>query len=138
MDKIKKLLVIPVIYHVVLLVVLAALYFSNSPVVANVLTVELMLGAVATPALFALLSVIHAVFHEAKVYDYIYKCLIYLLVIGVLRLVVYVALNGGRIGAIASAVCILVSIGVFTLWDCLFAIVDKFMKKRPGKVKKQK
>lgn len=137
MDKIKKFLIVPVIYHVVLLAVLAVLYFSGSAAVATVLTVELLLGGIATPAFFALLSVIHAVFHDAKVYDYIYKCLAYLAVIGLLRLVVYAVLGGGNVGVMASLACIAVSVGVFTLWDCLFAIVDKLMKKRPGKHKKK-
>ncbi len=134
MDKIKKFLSIPVAYHVALFITLAILHTSASSIM--VMTTDLLLGAIVTPMFMAVLSMAHAIVHEGKVYDYIYTCLIYLIIVGVLRGVVYFLCGGGVPGLAAAGVCLVASVGVFTIWDCLFALSDRMMKKRPGKRRK--
>lgn len=134
MDKIKKFLAIPLCYHIGLFVAFAI--FNGSASSMMLITVDLLLGLVVTPVFFAVLSIMHAIVHEGKVYDYIYNCLAYLAVIGVLRVILYFVFNGGSIGILLALAALVVSVGVFTLWDCIFALTDRMMKKRPGKRRK--
>lgn len=134
MDKIRKFLALPLFYHGGLLVAFAIL--NSTATGMSVMTMELLLGVIVTPVLLAVLSVAHAIAHEGKVYDYIYSALTVLLVISVVRGVVYYVFDGGMVGLLLAAGALVVSVGVFTLWDCLFALTDRMMKKKPGKKRK--
>ena len=134
MDKIKKFLAIPLACHVALFIALAVLH--TNALAMMLITFDLLLGALVTPMYFAVLSMAHAIVHDGKVYDYIYACLIYLAVIGVARGLVYFVCGGALTGVAAAAGCLVISVGVFTLWDCLFALTDRMMKKKPGKKRK--
>lgn len=133
MDKIRKFLSIPLFYHAGLLIAFAIL--NNTAAGMGVMTVELLLGVIVTPVLLAVLSVAHAIVHEGKVYDYIYGALTVLVVTGIVRGVVYFAFDGGKVGLYLALGAFVVSVGVFTLWDCLFALTDRIMKKRPNNKK---
>lgn len=133
MDKIKKFLLLPVAYHVALFITLAILNENMGAMI--ILPLDLVSGAVVTPMFMAVLSIAHAIVHDGKVYDYIYICLIYLAVIGAIRALVYFLCGGGMPGLAAAGVCLVISVGVFTIWDCLFALTDHMLKKRPGKRK---
>lgn len=131
MDKIRKFLSVPLFYHAGLLIAFAVLH--NKATGMGIMTIELLLGVIITPVLLAVLSVAHAIAHEGKVYDYIYSALTVLLATGVVRGVCYFAFDGGKVGLLLALGALVVSVGVFTLWDCLFALTDRIMKKRPNK-----
>lgn len=133
MDKIKKFLFIPIFCHAVLLLGMAVMFFAKENAMLGFFLAEIVCGAAAAPAFLALVSMIHAIYDDAKVYDYIYLCLGELVAIGIVRLGVYALLGGGMIGITVSLASLAISVGVLTLWDCIFALIDRFMKKRPGR-----
>ena len=133
MDKLKKFLFLPLCYHIGLFVAFAIL--NKSATGMSLITVDLLLGLIVTPVLLAVLSIAHAIVHEGKVYDYIYGALMVLIITGVLRGVVYFVFQGGKVGLMLAAVTLGVSVGVFTIWDCIFALTDRMMKKRPNRRK---
>lgn len=133
MDKIKKFLAIPLCWHLGVFVAYA--FLKSSSTAMMLITVDLMLGLVATPVYLAVLSIIHAVIHEAKVYDYIYSCLGVLFATGLVRGAAYLIFGGGSVSLLLAGGVLVVSVGVFTLWDCIFALTDRMMKKRPGRRK---
>ena len=141
MSKLKKLLIVPIVYHVAILGVLLYMSMNYDPklnVVAP-LILDWMLGAIVTPMFFAVISIIHAIVHEGKVYDYIYNCLAYLGIIGLLRCAVYFFIDGITGATLGAAGAILaVSVGVYVLWAALFTLTDHMMKKRPKKRVSQK
>lgn len=134
MDKLKKLLIAPVVYHVIVFI---AMFFLADTNYGMGIVLADVCGVLIAPMFMAIVSMIHAVIHDGKVYDYIYNCLIYLLLIGVIRIGVYFVL-GEVIAVMFAAACIFVAIGVFAIWACLFAFTDRFMKKSPNKKNKKK
>ena len=133
MDKLKKFTALPLCYHALLFVAFAL--FNKSLTAANLIVVDLLLGLIVTPVLLAVLSIAHAIVHEGKVYDYLYSCLGVLAITGVLRGILYFVFQGGKVGLALAAGVLVVSVGVFTIWDCIFALTDRMMKKRPGRKK---
>lgn len=131
MDKLKKLLFIPLLYHLVIFVLMIALSFTPDRNL-NIVRVMLfdMCGVLVMPMFMAVISIIHAILHESKVYDYIYYCLGFLLIIGVARLVIYPLIMDKSMIVVAAG-ALFVSLGVFVIWDCLFALTDRLMKKSP-------
>ncbi len=129
----KKFLALPLCYHIGLFI--AFIILNKSATGMSLVMIDLLLGLIVTPVFLAVLSVAHAIVHEAKVYDYIYTCLGVLLVVGVLRGIVYFAFQGGETGMLLAVGTLVVSVGVFTIWDCIFALTDRMMKKRPNRRK---
>ncbi len=129
----KKFLALPLCYHIGLFI--AFIMLSKSATGMSLVMIDVLLGLVVTPVFLAVLSIAHAIVHEAKVYDYIYNCLAILLIIGVLRGVVYFVFQGGDAGMMLSVGTLVISVGVFTIWDCIFALTDRMMKKRPKRRK---
>lgn len=113
-------------------------FLKNTDINFRLFLTEFVVGAVVTPMLFAVVSVIHAIVHESKVYDYIYYCLGFLGIIALLRLAAYFAIAGinVQIATVAAVVAVL-SIFIFVVWDFLFAVTDHFMKKGPRKKKRR-
>ena len=139
MDKIKKSLFIPVMYHLALIITLCIL--QSKPSSAIITTIELLFGAIVTPMFYAVASIVHAILHEGKVYDYIYYSLAGLGIIGLIRLVAFCVFAGEAIimGVLLALGVFAVSVGIYALWACLFALTDRMMKKRPTrKVNKKK
>lgn len=137
MDKLKKSLIIPAIYHAA--VFIAMIYFRFTKDIELNIVFALVLdfaGVVVGPMFYAVVSIAHAILHDGKVYDYLYHCLGYIGGIGVVRIILYPLLMGTSL-IIVGAAASFVSLGVFVIWDCLFALTDRMMKKRPGR-KRQK
>ena len=128
MDKLKKFLLIPVVFHVAIFATMIYMIVTKNNALGTFMLLDLC-GVVISPVFYAVMSMIHAVIHEGKVYDYIYHCLIYLVLIGLVRVAIYWA--SAPTTALVAAACILVSIGIFTLWDIIFAFTDHMMKKGP-------
>lgn len=131
MSKLQKSLVIPAIYHAIVFAVMAFFSFSKD-LELNIVVTLLMdfAGCIVTPMFFAVASMAHAILHDGKVYDYIYNILIQLGIISAMRIVLYPVLMGKSlllVGVIAS----FASLGIFVVWDCIFALTDHMMKKRP-------
>lgn len=133
MDKIKKFLTIPLFWHLGLFIAYA--FLKSTSTATMLITVDIMFALVVTPVYLAILSVIHAVIHEAKVYDYIYLCLGMLFATSLVRAAAYFIFDGGNVSLLLAGGILVVSVGVFTLWDCIFALTDRMMKKRPRKRK---
>lgn len=131
MDKIKKFTALPLCYHALLFVAFAL--FNKNSAGWSLIVVDLLMGLIVTPVLLAVLSIAHAIVHEGKVYDYLYSCLGVLAITAVLRGVLYFVFRGGLAGLALAAGTLVVSVGVFAIWDCIFALTDRMMKKRPGK-----
>lgn len=129
MDKLKKFTALPLCWHIGLFIAFAILNQKGAGM--SLIMVDLLLGIIVTPVFLSVLSVVHAIVHEGKVYDYIYVCLMVLLVTGILRGVLYFAFNGGMPGLTLAAGALGVSVGVFTIWACIFALTDRVMKKKP-------
>lgn len=133
MDKLKKLLVLPVVYHIVVLAVMMYMNVTRNNAVTTAFLMD-MCGVIVWPVFMALVSLMHAIIHEGKVYDYIYVCLINILIIGIARCGVY-AFESMNILLVAAA-CFVVMLAIYVLWATLFAFTDRFMKKKPGKKNK--
>ncbi len=128
MSKIKMSLFVPIVYHLALVIAMCTLPGKST---MGVTVMELMFGIVVTPMFFAVLSMCHAILHDGKVYDYIYYCLGFLGIIGLIRVVAYV-IFGSMAGFLFALGLWVVSIGVYALWATLFALTDRMMKKRPA------
>lgn len=132
MDKLKKFLIIPVLYHVAIFVAMicfAATKDANLNIVGAV--VADFAGCVIWAVFFAVMSIIHAILHEGKVYDYLYYCLGFIAIIAAVRAVVYRVTMGSTLLLVALTAGA-VMFGIFIVWDCLFALTDHMMKKRPA------
>lgn len=137
MDKLKKSLIIPAIYHAAVFIAMIYFRFTKDVELNIVFTLILDFAGVLVGSMFyAVASIAHAILHDGKVYDYLYYCLGYILGIGVVRIILYPLLMGTSLIVVAAAASF-VSLGVFVIWDCLFALTDRMMKKRPRR-KKQK
>lgn len=132
-DKIKKFLIIPVVYHMVIFIAMVCLSMMKD-VNLNIVALWLadMGGCIVWAMFFAVMSIVHAILHEAKVYDYLYICLAMIFVIGMVRVIVYkIAVGTGAL--LIAAGLGAATLGIFVVWDCLFAVTDHMMKKRPGR-----
>ncbi|MGM9551874.1 MAG: hypothetical protein ACI3XA_06410 [Clostridia bacterium] len=127
MDKIRRFIYLPVIYH-------SAVFLAMIVVLAMKINVSLLVlldwcGVLLSPILLAILSVAHAIVHEGKVFDYLKDCVISLCAVSIVRVVLYSVFSLGILPV--AAMCALISFGVFFIWDCVFALTDKIMKKKP-------
>ncbi|MBR5536204.1 MAG: hypothetical protein IKU60_06120 [Clostridia bacterium] len=134
MDKIKRFLTLPLFWHGGLLIAFAVL--NGKAAGMSLITVDVLSGLIVTPVFMAVLSVAHAIVHEGKVYDYIYSALTILVATGIMRTVVYSAFGGGKAGLLLALGVMVISVGVFTLWDCIFALTDRIMKRKPNHKRK--
>ncbi len=131
MDKLRKMLYIPVACHSALfigMVIVAAMKINPS-----VFVLLDWCGVLLSPIFLSVLSVAHAIVHEGKVSDYLKDSLICLLAISTVRVVLYSIFAFGVMPV--AAACALISFGVFLIWDGVFMITDNVMKKRPKRRK---
>ena len=130
-EKTRRLLYLPLAYHAaVLLAAALSILNKNQSSMALLILLDLA-GVLVSPMFMALLSIAHAVLHDANVYDYLKIGSVYLGVIGVLRVLLYLWLGGSSVKF--ALICSVASVIIFYLWDVIFAFTDKMMKKRRRK-----
>lgn len=126
--KTRRLLYLPLAYHAAVLLAAAISIMNKNQSSMALLVLLDLAGVLVSPMFMSLLSIAHAVLHEANVYDYLKTGSIYLVIIGVLRVLLYLWQGGKSVGF--AAACSVASIIIFYLWDVIFAFTDKMMKKR--------
>lgn len=129
MEKLKKFLYVPLAYHAAIFVTMIILELLKSNVSGIMGLIDLC-GVLVTPMLYATVSIVNAIVFEGKVFDFFYKSIAYIVVIGVIRIAVYAFMAPSL--AVFSIGALIVSVAVFSLWEALFALTDKMMKKRSG------
>lgn len=127
MDKIRRILYLPVAVHCALFVAMVVCQFMG--VNMSLLILLDWCGVVVSPMLLAICAVAHAIVHEGKVFDYLKDSVLVLGAIGVIRLVLY-GVHSYAILPIA-AICAGVSFFIFFIWFAVFAFTDNMMKKKP-------
>lgn len=136
MDKLKRLLALPVLYHVAIFVAMVCFSLTKDADLNMVVALMLDFAGVLIGAMFlAVISIIHAILHDGKVYDYLYYCLAIVFIVGIMRVVVY-KLAIGTSACLIGAGAGVATLGIFVIWDCLFAFTDHMMKKRTGRKNK--
>ena len=136
MKKLEKVLLLPTLCHVALFLAIIIMELCKNSFGGFVALIELC-GVIVTPMLYAVVSVANAILYDGKVSEYFVKCVLYLLGIGVVRILVYALLAPSTL--ILPVGGLIVSVAVYCLWESLFALTDKMMrKKRTGSNKNRK
>ena len=127
-EKTRRLLYLPLAYHAAVLIALAFTTLRQNQASMALLALLDLAGVLISPMFMSLMSIAHAILHDGKVYDYLKQGSIYLLVIGALRVLLYLWLARSRVSF--AFICLIASIAIFYLWDVIFALSDNLMKKR--------
>lgn len=127
MDKIRKILYMPVAVHCALFVAMVVCQFAE--INMSLLILLDFCGVVVSPMFLAICAIAHAIIHEGKVFDYLKDSVIALLAVGVIRLVLYGVYSHAILPI--AAICAAISFGVFFIWFAIFAFTDNMMKKKP-------
>ena len=126
----KKYLNLPLAYHGALFLAMLILQLMQNNVLSIVVLLELC-GIIISPVFMAVLAMINAIVNEEKVHVMFSGGIVRLFVIGMVRVLIYFIFAKSTILFALGAM--VVSVALFCLWEAIFAITDKLMKKRPGR-----
>ncbi len=129
MEKTRRMLYLPLAFHAAVLLAMTVMFFMKMKTGAfGILVMADLAGVLVSPMFMALMGICHAILHEGKVFDYLRESVVYLVIIGLLRMAVY------AVQYIDSFVMTLtmaaVAIGIYFLWASIFSFTDKLMKQK--------
>lgn len=127
-ERTRKLLYLPLAYHAAILLALAFMSAFNMNVSSyGILMMLDLAGVIVCPMFMALMGISHAILHGGEVFDYLKTGCIYLAVAGLMRVALYAWQATDY--TVTALLCGAAEIGIFLLWEVIFHLTDKMLKK---------